>query len=291
MKALIFGSSGQDGFYLSQLCKKNGIDPIGLSRSDKIYACDVSDYNQVKETIIKYKPNYIFHLAANSTAKYEALFENHHTISTGTINVLDSVYKYCPSARVFITGSGLQFQNEGKPISEDTPFEANSPYALARIQSAYAARYYRSLGVKVYVGYLFHHESPLRKPNHVSQLIIQAVKNISVGKQSNIELGDISVEKEWTFAGDVAKAILTLVQQDDIYEAVIGSGLAYSIQDWLEECFKLINRDWRNYVILKEGFTSEYQRLICNPQKIKSLNWIPKVSLQNLAKMMFNHDI
>lgn len=290
MNALVFGANGQDGFYLSLLCKQQGLECIEISRSFRFHKGDVSHYEEVEQFIRRYSPNYIFHLAANSTTRHSALFENHQTIATGTLNILEAVYKLSPKTKVFITGSGLQFKNEGLPISEDTPFVATNPYAIARIQSVYAARYYRSLGLKVYVGYLFHHESPLRKPNHISQMIIQAAKNIDLGKQSNLELGDISVEKEWTFAGDVVSAILTLVQQDNIYEAVIGSGIAYSIQDWLEECFKLIGKDWQSYVILKEEFTSEYKRLVSNPQKIKSLGWQPVICLSELAKMMFNEE-
>jgi GDPmannose 4,6-dehydratase len=287
MKALIFGANGQDGFYLSHMCREQGIECISVSRSSSSYKADVSNYREVEQLILRYHPTYIFHLAANSTTRHSALFENHQTIATGTLNILEATYKYSPTTKVFITGSGLQFKNEGLPIDEESIFEATSPYSIARIQSVYAARYYQSLGLKVYVGYLFHHESPLRKPNHISQMIIQAVKNIDLGQQNNLELGDISVEKEWTFAGDVAKAIFTLVQQDNIYEVVIGSGITYSIQNWLEECFKIIGKNWQNYVILKEGFQSEYKRLVSNPQKIKSLNWEPKVSLIELAQVMF----
>jgi GDPmannose 4,6-dehydratase len=288
MKALIFGANGQDGFYLSHLFNQQGIECISVSRSSSSYKADVSNYREVEQLIHRYHPTYIFHLAANSTTRHSAIFENHQTIATGTLNILEAVYKHSPTTKVFITGSGLQFKNEGLPIDEESIFEATSPYSIARIQSVYSARYYRSLGLKVYVGYLFHHESPLRKPNHISQMIIQAVKNIDLGQQSNIELGDISVQKEWTFAGDVAKAIFTLVQQDDIYETVIGSGITYSIQDWLEQCFNLINKNWQDYVTLKEGFQSEYKRLVSNPQKIKSLNWQPKFSLNELAQIMYN---
>ncbi|BBC22812.1 GDP-mannose 4,6-dehydratase [Pseudanabaena sp. ABRG5-3] len=288
MKAVIFGANGQDGFYLSHLCNQQEIECIAVSRSSCSYKGDVSNYREVEQLIHRYNPNYIFHLAANSTTLHSALFENHQTIATGTLNILEAVYKHSPTTKVFITGSGLQFKNEGLPIVEDSPFDATSPYTIARIQSVYAARYYRSLGLKVYVGYLFHHESPLRKPNHISQMIIQAVKNINLGKQNSLELGDVSIEKEWTFAGDVAKAIFTLVQQDNLYEAVIGSGITYSIQDWLEECFKLIGKNWQNYVFLKEGFRSEYKRLVSNPQKIKSLHWQPKISLKELAQIMYN---
>jgi len=286
MNALIFGANGQDGFYLARICQQQGLECIAISRSFSPYKGDVARYEDVETFVQKYNPNYIFHLAANSTTRHSALFENHQTIATGTLNILEAVYKHSPKTKVFITGSGLQFKNEGSPISEEDPFEAKSPYSIARIQSVYAARYYRSLGLKVYIGYLFHHESPLRKPNHISQMIIQAVKNIDLGKQSNLELGDISVEKEWTFAGDVVDGIMTLVNQDRVFEAVIGSGQTYSIEDWLNECFKIIGKNWRDYVHLRDRFTPEYQRLVSNPSTMWTLGWYPKVSFSELAIMM-----
>jgi len=286
MKTIIFGASGQDGHYLIELCKLNQIDPIGVSRSGNGVKGDVSNYEEVEQLIIEHKPAYIFHVAAKSTTRHDALFENHETISTGTLNILEAVKRHCPGARMFITGSGVQFENRGLPISETDAFEASSPYAVARIQSVYAARYYRSLGLKVYVGYLFHHESPLRKPNHVSQIIALAAQRIAKGSKEIIELGDISVEKEWTFAGDVARGIFSLVEQDSVFEAVIGSGETYSIENWLEQCFRIIGRDWHNHVRLREGFTSEYKRLYSNPRTMNGLGWFPAVKLPELAEMM-----
>jgi GDPmannose 4,6-dehydratase len=251
-------------------------------------APDVSSYEEVEYLIKKYLPIYVFHVAANSTTRHEVLFENHQTISTGTLNILESVKIHCPETKVFITGSGLQFENTGNPITENDKFEANSPYSVARIQSVYAARYYRSLGLRVYVGYLFHHESSLRKSNHVSKMIALAAQRIVNGSTEIIQLGDISVEKEWTFAGDVAGGIVTLIEQDNVFEAVIGSGVAYSIENWLESCFSLIGKDWHSYVRLRKGFTPEYKRLVSNPATINSLGWFPTVGLLELAKIMTN---
>jgi GDPmannose 4,6-dehydratase len=242
----------------------------------------------VEQLIKKYLPTYVFHVAAYSTTRHDALFENHETISTGTLNILEAVKIHSPETKVFITGSGLQFENRGNPITENDKFEANSPYSVARIQSVYAARYYRSLGLRVYIGYLFHHESPLRKSSHVSKMIALAVQSIANGSNEIIELGDISVKKEWTFAGDVAKGILTLIEQDDVFEAVIGSGVSYSIENWLEQCFNLISKDWRSYVKLHKGFTPEYKRLVSNPETINALGWFPTIELPELAKIMMN---
>ena len=286
MNALIFGANGQDGHYLSEVCKERGISPIGVSRSGDWIHADVSSYEQVRELIKKYAPSYIFHLAARSTTRHDALFENHETISTGTLNILESVKIHCPRAKVFIAGSGLQFVNTGKPVSERDPFDASSPYAVARIQSVYAARYYRSLGLRVYVGYLFHHESPLRKPSHVSRKIALAAQRIATGSHEKLELGDLTVEKEWTFAGDVAEAMLTLVRQDAVFEATIGTGTVYSIKDWLEQCFGVIGKEWRGSVRPQEGFVAEYPRLVSDPATIRSLGWSPKVGFSELARIM-----
>jgi GDPmannose 4,6-dehydratase len=286
MKALIFGANGQDGHYLSALCKSKGIQPVEISRSADPNRGDVSSFEQVKYFIKVHQPSFIFHLAANSTTRHEALFENHETIATGTLNILECAKLHCPTAKIFIAGSGVQFVNTRRPISETDDFEALSAYSVARIASVYAARYYRSLGLRTYVGYLFHHESPLRKPNHVSQLVAMAAKRIACGSDEKIELGDISVEKEWTFAGDVANGIFTLVEQDDVFEGTIGSGIAYSIENWLDQCFRIVGKDWHDHVRPREGFNSEYQRLVSNPQTMNSLGWRPTVEFPELAAMM-----
>lgn len=286
MNALIFGANGQDGYYLNELCKAKGIKSLAISRSGDGIRGDVSNYKQVEGFVKECKPTYIFHLAATSTTRHDALFENHAAISTGTLNILESVYKHSPNSKVFITGSGVQFCNDGNPISEDTSFEASSHYAVARIQSVYAARYYRSLGIQAYVGYLFHHESPLRKPNHVSQKIVLTAKRIVQGSEEKLQIGDVNVEKEWTFAGDVAEGIMTLVEQENVFEAVIGSGKTHSIKDWIEVCFSHLGLDWTRYLEQAENFQPEYKRLVSNPALMHSLHWQPKIELQQLAAMM-----
>jgi GDPmannose 4,6-dehydratase len=286
MKALIFGANGQDGFYLQELCRLKGIEPIGVARSGNGLLGNVAHYEQVEQLIKQHLPTYIFHLAANSTTRHDALFENHETISTGTLNILEAVKKYSSASKVFITGSGVQFRNTGNPISEKDEFEPNSPYSVARIHSVYAARYYRSLGIRTYVGYLFHHESPHRKENHVSRMIALAARRIAAGSNEILEIGDLTVRKEWTYARDVMQGVLTLLDQDEIFEATVGSGVVYSIEDWLTQCFTLIGEDWHDYIRLRSGFVSEYKQLVSNPETISALGWKPSVTFSDLARMM-----
>lgn len=292
MKAIIFGASGQDAYYLSGLLEASGIEVIGVSRYKGNYITGtITDRDFVTTLIAGHQPHYIFHLAANSTTRHDALFENHETISTGTLNVLEAVYSYSRHSRVFLSGSGLQFVNKGQPISETDEFDASSPYCIARIQSVYAARYYRRLGVKVYVGYFFNHDSPRRSERHVNQKVVAAAVRIASGSKEQLTIGDIAVKKEFTFAGDIAKAIITLVNNEGIFEAIIGSGKAYSIEEWLDLCFRYFGLAWQEHTVIQEGFKSEYDMLVSNPQRIYSLGWEPKISISELAAMMIKTEL
>jgi GDPmannose 4,6-dehydratase len=285
-KAIIFGANGQDGFYLAQLLKQQGYTVIGISRNEPFLQVDITSYSAVSTLIEEQKPDFVFHLAANSTTRHDALFENHATISTGSLNILEAVKNFSPGTRVFISGSGLQFANDNKPIKETDAFEARDAYSVSRIHSVYAARYYRRLGIKAYVGYFFNHDSPRRTERHMAMKIAAAAKRIAAGSDEKLEIGDMSVIKEWAYAGDVVKGIWTLVSQDAVMEANISSGLGYSIKEWVEACFQAIGKDWKQFVLTKDNFAAEYKQLISDPSQIHSLGWKSTVSFEQLAKMM-----
>ena len=295
MKALIFGATGQDGHYLTALLGLERVPVLGASRGhpeakpkDLGQAQgSVADNAFVEKLIKDHKPTHVFHLAANSTTRHDTLFEHHDTIAGGTLNILESVRLHAPQARVFIAGSALQFENTGKPIDESTPFAATSPYAVARIESLYAARYFRStFGIKAYVGYFFHHDSPLRSERHVNQKIVRAAQRIAAGSKERLQLGDIDAAKEFNFAGDVVSAVWTLMNQDQVSEAVIGCGKAHKVREWLEYCFRFLGLRWEDHVDLDSSAKSEFSVLVSNPVRIRSLGWNPTVDFRGLADLM-----
>ncbi len=288
MTAIIFGANGQDGYYLNELLLQQQYNVIGISRSGNFLRTDITNYEEVSNLVRQQQPDFIFHLAANSTTRHDAMFENHSVIATGTLNVLEAVKKFSPRTKVFISGSGLQFKNENKPIRETDAFEARDPYSVSRIQSVYAARYFRSLGLKIYVGYFFNHDSPRRTERHIAKKISATASRIASGNDEQLEIGDMSVIKEWTYAGDVVKGIWQLVSQDKIVEANISSGLGYSILDWVKKCFEIIGKDYRDHVIEKPGFKAEYCQLVSDASLIRSIGFNPEISFDVLAEMMVN---
>jgi GDPmannose 4,6-dehydratase len=286
MTAIIWGVSGQDGYYLSCLLKQQGIKVVGVSRSGNGIQVDITRYEEVTALVKEHQPQYIFHFAAVSTTRHSAWKENHDAITTGSLHILEAVKQYSAHTKVFLSGSGLQFLNRQRPIKETDPFDASSIYAAARISSVYLGRYYRSLGIKVYIGYFFNHDSPLRSEKHINKKIIEAAKSIAAGSKEKFPIGDLHAQKEFGFAGDIVDAVWLLVQQDTVMEAVIGTGRAYSIEEWLSVCFSLAGLNWKDHVVKAEGFVPEYKILVSDPATIFSLGWKPKVSMEDLAQMM-----
>ena len=291
-KAIIFGSSGQDGYYLRELLIKENISCIGVSRSSGDILGDIGDLSFVTNIIKEHQPNFIFHFAANSSTRHSALFENHNSISNGTINILESTRLYSPTSKVFLSGSAMQFKNVGLPIDENTPFDASSAYSVSRIHSVYAARYYRhTFNLKVYIGYFFNHDSSLRSENHINQKVVFHVSEILKGNYNKLIIGNINVKKEFNYAKDIVEAVWLLVNQDSIYETVIGSGIAYSIKDWVKYCFDKYSLKWEDYILLDESYKSEYEILVSNPKLINIIGWNPRLSMYELADIMLEAEL
>lgn len=283
-RAIIFGASGQDGFYLRELLERKGWEVAPFDQRGMAIRVDVADAKAVDSLIRRYRPSRIFHLAAHSSTSHEAGEKNFRTIGMGAWNILSSAWRHVPQARVFIAGSGVQFLNRGRPIREEDPFAPSSPYAVARIAAVYAARYFRRMGLAAYVGYLFHHESPRRKPEQISRRIAAVAAG---GSQGPVLIGNLNVRKEWAFAGDIVEGIWSLVSQGRVMEACIGTGKAFSIAEWSEACFSQCGGDWRKKIHPRKGkFIPEYSLLVSSPRKMFALGWRPRTTIWQLASLM-----
>jgi GDPmannose 4,6-dehydratase len=262
------------------------MDVVGVSRSDGDVRGSIADGALVDGLVRTRRPSHVFHLAANSTVSHDALFENHDSISTGTLNVLEAVRRHTPEARVFIAGSGLQFVNSGQPISEAAEFSASSPYAVARIHSVFAARYFReAFGVRAYVGYLFHHDSALRNERHFNQKVVRAVQRIAGGSRELLTVGHLATRKEFSYAGDVVSAIWRLVSQDREFEVVIGSGDARELSEWVRYCFSARGLNWEDHIRVDSNAVPS-PTLVSDPRRMRSLGWSPSETFEGLADRM-----
>ena len=181
------------------------------------------------------------------------------------------------------------------PQTEQTPFHPRSPYACAKVFAYWQTVNYReSYDMFAVNGILFNHESPRRGEAFVTRKISKAVARIKLGLQDRLSLGNVDAQRDWGFAGDVVEAMWLMLQQEVPEDFVIATGQVHSVRDFLDAAFGHVGLDWSGLVEFDESLLrpSEVDIVCGDASKAREkLNWQPKVSFDELVRMMVDHDL
>lgn len=313
--ALITGATGQDGSYLSEFLLKKGYKVIGLkrrtslistSRIDHLYKNEnfileygnLNDSGNIHRLLIKYKPDEIYNLAAQSHVRvsFETPEETADYVAMGTLRLLEAIRNVCPKARFYQASSSEMFgDNPEHPQNENTRLMPASPYACAKVFAHNICRNYReSYGMHISSGILFNHESPRRGETFVTRKITMAAARIKLGLQDKLYLGNLDAKRDWGFAGDYVELMWLMLQQDNGDDFVIATGETYSVREFLEETFKIAGLRIEDHVEIDERLfrPHEVPLLLGDYSKAREkLGWQPKTSFKNLVKMMYESDL
>jgi len=318
--ALITGITGQDGYHLAELLNSKDYEVHGIIRGQhnpkrfrveqeqpyvKLIEADLTDESSLFRAVEASKPDEIYNLGAISHVGYS--FKNPEltgqVTGMGVLNLLEVVrlsggaktirFYQASTSEMF---GGLDYNRPGKGYDENALFHPRSPYGVAKLYAHWITKNYReSYGIHASCGILFNHEGPRRGLEFVTRKISNAVARIHLGKQKNIELGNLDPKRDWGYAGDYVEGMWRMLQQDKPDDYVLATGQTHSIQDFLELAFKEIGvDDWRPYVKQNPAFMrpAEVDILLGNPEKAeKVLGWKRKVDFPGLVKMMVQHDL
>jgi GDPmannose 4,6-dehydratase len=313
-KALITGTTGQDGSYLTELLLNKGYDVYGLkrrsssfntSRVDHIFGNpnfhmkyhDLSDTSSMWEMLMEIKPDEIYNLAAQSHVRVSFDIPEYtvDSIAMGTLRIMNAMKTICPEARFYQASSSEMFGDNPKyPFDEESILMPASPYACAKVFAHNLVRNYReSYNLHASSGILFNHESPRRGETFVTRKITMAAAKIKLGLQDKLFLGNLDAKRDWGFAGDYVEAMWLMLQQDNPDDYVIATGETYSVKEFLDCVFDYAGLDPDKYVEIDPRLfrPQEVPYLLGNPSKAKKvLSWEPKVKFEELCKMMYNDD-
>ena len=125
-----------------------------------------------------------------------------------------------------------------EPASELTPFRPASPYGVSKAAAHWmVASYRKAYGLYACSGILFNHESPLRKERFVTQKIVRAAVDIHLGAKRRLQLGNISVTRDWGWAPDYVEAMWLMLQQPEADDFVIATGKPSTLQEFVAAAF------------------------------------------------------
>ncbi len=309
--AMITGINGQDGYYLSRLLLQKGYRVVGLSRRvasiDSIVDGDTDfviehyslhDPSTLYHLIRKYEPQEFYNLAGQSHvgASFKIPVETAETVALAAISILEAIRHTNREIRLYQASSSEIFgANLNLPFNEQTQMIPSSPYACSKALAHNLVRNYReSYDMHASAGILFNHESPKRSEMFVTRKITMAAAKIKLGLQEKLYLGNLDAKRDWGFAGDYVDAMWRMLQQEQPDDYVISTGEVHSVKDWLNSVFTAAGLSVKENVIIDENLFRPKDVHITwgdSTKARKKLGWEPKVGFNDLATIMFNHDL
>jgi len=333
-KAIITGITGQDGAYLAQLLLEKGykvygtyrrsssmnfwrIEELGISNHENLQLIeyDLNDQSSNIRMIEKIQPDEIYNLAAQSFVgvSFDQPIYTAQTSGLGTLHILEAIRIVNPKIKFYQASTSEMFGKvQEVPQTENTPFYPRSPYGFSKLFAHWATINYReSYEIFGVSGILFNHESPFRGREFVTRKITDGVAKIYLGKQKNIELGNLNAQRDWGYAKEYVEGMYKMLQYNTPETFVLATNKTQSVRDFVELSFKNIDIqiEWKGKEDNEKGFCSksgkllievnpvyyrpaEVELLIGDASKAKELlNWEPKTTLETLCSNMVQTDI
>ena len=315
-KALVTGIAGQDGTYLAELLLDSGYEVHGTDNnaaglvdveallrkhaaSDRLFLrlADSTKCSELAEVVRQTQPTEIYNLAAQTRVdrSFDEPLATAHSVAIGTANLLEAVRSNNSSARIFQASSSEMYGDSSAPQNEDTAFTPISPYACAKVYGHHlAVMYRRSFNMYVCSGILFNHESPRRSSDFVSRKITLGIARILAGETDTIRLGNLSARRDWGHARDYVLAMWLMLQHEHPADYVIASGVSYTVAEFLEIAFTLVDLDWRDYVIEDPSLLRPADPVHLQGDAARArlqLGWKPTVTLNEMIYEMLEHDL
>ena len=314
-RALITGIAGQDGAYLSKWLLGHGYEVWGTLRDDKplaqsplhalglvdsvhVVIADLRDRTSMDAAIRSCQPDEIYNLAAQSSVSrsFEFPVETGQTNGIGVASLLSTLRELAPSARVFQASSGEIFgDSPDVPQTEASQIRPKSPYGASKAYAYFMSGIYRqAFGAYVSSGILFNHESPLRPETFVTRKVTAAVARVYTGRQSELLMGNLDVERDWGFAWDYVQAMWLMLQQGQPEDYVLATGQTHSLREFVRLAFETVGLDYRRYVKTDPRFIrpAETNTQVGSPAKAgELLGWSPSTSFETLVQLMVEADL
>lgn len=312
MRILITGITGFVGSHLAEYALDRGdVEVYGTARwrsrmdnvehiEDRIHLldCDLRDNVAVKKALEEVRPQYIFHLAAQSfvPTSWKAPAETLTTNILSELNLLESIRDLGLDTRIQVAGSseeyGLVFEHEA-PIKEDNPLRPLSPYAVSKVAQDYLAyQYNQSYGIFTVRTRAFNHTGPRRGQVFVTSDFSRQVALIEKGKKEPvIEVGNLEARRDFSDVRDIVRGYWLSLEKGEAGEVYnLGSGKAITIQALLDLILSMSDVKIEVRQMPERMRPSDVELLLCDYGKFnRATGWKPEIPLEKTIKDLLDY--
>lgn len=269
IKALITGITGMVGSHLADFLLENSDwDIYGMcrwrspldnvehlldraNRKDRVFFIngDLCDYISLQNAIEESRPDYVFHLAAQSypSTSFTSPLDTFDTNIQGTERLLealrrcpdiDPVIHVCSSSEVY-----GRVSREKLPINEGCTFHPASPYAISKVGTDLIGRFHaEAYGQKVVVTRMFTHSGPRRGDVFAESTFAKQIAMIEREMiPPVVKVGNLNSLRTWSDVRDAVRAYYMLVTINPIPGEYynIGGSFSCSVDDMLSHLLSL----------------------------------------------------
>ena len=305
MKVLITGITGFAGSHLAEFClARPEVEVVGTyrwrSRRENIehlkdlelIETDLLDAASVHKTLARTKPDFIFHLAAQSfvPTSWSAPTATINTNVGSQVNLFEAMIALgLTETRFLVVGSseeyGLVLPGE-TPITEDNPLRPLSPYGVSKVaQDLLGFQYFRSYGLRTIRTRAFNHGGPRRGevllPSDFAKQIAEIEKGL---RPPVVEVGTLDSIRDFTDVRDIVRAYWLALEKGEPGEVYnIGSGNDPTMQTILDSLLSLSDSKIQVKVVESKIRPSDVKVLISDSTKFRSATgWEPQIPLETM---------
>ena len=222
----------------------------------KLLYGDLRDTLAVENVVIKCRPDYVFHLAAQSFPRtsFDAPLDTLDTNIQGTVRLLDALRNFAHDAVIHVCSSSEVFARVSKeelPINEECRFHPASPYAISKVGTDLVGRFYHeAYGLNVQVTRMFTHTGPRRGDVFAESSFAKQIAMIEAGLISPVvKHGNLDSLRTVADVRDAVRAYHMLLTVNPAPGAYYNIGGTYTttVREILGALLALSPLGWRIY--------------------------------------------
>lgn len=267
-RALITGVTGMVGSHLAEYLVENtewdiwglcrwrsplaNIESLipAINRKERVFLTygDLRDTLSIREAVRAAKPDYVFHLAAQSFPKtsFDAPIDTMDTNIQGTVRLLDAMKEIAPNAIVHVCSSSEVFgrvPKEKLPIDEECSFHPASPYAISKAGTDLVGRFYaEAYELCTLTTRMFTHTGPRRGDVFAESTFAKQIAMIEAGLiEPIVRVGNLESLRTVADVRDAVRAYHMLVTVNPVAGSYynIGGSFHCTVGEILEKLLSL----------------------------------------------------
>lgn len=209
IKALVSGSAGFVGGHLVTHLQEQGMEVHGYNLKD---GQDIRNFEFLRNALDTYRPNYIFHLAAQAFVpeSFANPIRTFEVNTIGSLNILEAVRQLQIKTKIQLCGTSEEYggaMNGKGTVTEDTLPEPSSPYAVSKMAMDYLGQVYsNAYGLEVVTTRAFNHAGPGRGEMYAESSFAKQIVECELGRREAVEHGNLSTVRNYTDVRDIVRA-------------------------------------------------------------------------------------